>query len=79
MSDKQCVPILPPLNRGAANNGGSNASASQQTVNFQQVLTTTQGLNVLATGSGQQFVITTQIPGLTQVNIFVSVIALYCL
>ncbi|XP_012528470.1 helicase domino isoform X8 [Monomorium pharaonis] len=64
MSDKQGAPILPPLNRGAANNGGNNGSSAQQTVSLQQVLTTPQGLNVLATTSGQQFVITTQIPGL---------------
>ncbi|XP_050451376.1 helicase domino isoform X5 [Cataglyphis hispanica] len=62
MSDKQGAPILPPLNRGAANNGG----AAQQTVSLQQVLAT-QGLNVLSTSSGQQFVITSQVPGLTQV------------
>lgn len=69
MSDKQSAPILPPLNRGAANNGGSNGSSAQQTVSLQQVLATAQGLNVLATG--QQFVITTQVPGLTQVNIYI--------
>ncbi|XP_025163305.1 helicase domino isoform X1 [Harpegnathos saltator] len=68
MSDKQGTPILPPLSRGASNNGGaSNGGAPQQTVSLQQVLATAQGLNVLATGSGQQFVITTQVPGLTQV------------
>ncbi|XP_072747211.1 helicase domino isoform X1 [Anoplolepis gracilipes] len=66
MSDKQGTPILPPLNRGAANNGGNNGGAAQQTVNLQQVLAT-QGLNVLSTSSGQQFVITSQVPGLTQV------------
>lgn len=68
MSDKQGTPILPPLNRGASSNGGANnGGTSQQTVSLQQVLATAQGLNVLATGSGQQFVITTQVPGLTQV------------
>ncbi|XP_012056124.1 PREDICTED: helicase domino [Atta cephalotes] len=67
MSDKQGAPILPPLSRGAANNGGNNGSSAQQTVSLQQVLATAQGLNVLATTSGQQFVITTQVPGLTQV------------
>lgn len=67
MSDKQGAPILPPLNRGAANNGGSNGNAAQQTVSLQQVLAT-QGLNVLST-SGQQFVITSQVPGLTQVSL----------
>ncbi|XP_011862218.1 PREDICTED: helicase domino-like isoform X3 [Vollenhovia emeryi] len=66
MSDKQGAPLLPPLNRGAANNGGNNGSSAQQTVSLQQVLATAQGLNVLATG-GQQFVLTTQVPGLTQV------------
>ncbi|KAL0125634.1 hypothetical protein PUN28_004615 [Cardiocondyla obscurior] len=65
MSDKQGAPILPPLNRGAANNGGNNGNSTQQTVNLQHVLTTAQSLNVLS--SGQQFVITTQVPGLTQV------------
>lgn len=65
MSDKQTAPILPPLNGG----GGSNGSTTQQTVNLQQVLATAQGLNVLTTGAGQQFVITSQVPGLTQVNI----------
>ncbi|XP_029163376.1 helicase domino isoform X2 [Nylanderia fulva] len=65
MSDKQGAPILPPLNRGATNNGGNNGGAAQQTVSLQQVLAT-QGLNVLST-SGQQFVITSQVPGLTQV------------
>ncbi|XP_061928552.1 helicase domino isoform X4 [Apis cerana] len=63
MSDKQTAPILPPLNGG----GGSNGSTTQQTVNLQQVLATAQGLNVLTTGAGQQFVITSQVPGLTQV------------
>ncbi|XP_025993752.2 helicase domino isoform X2 [Solenopsis invicta] len=63
MSDKQGAPILPPLNRGAANNGGNNGSSAQQTVSLQQVLTSPQGLNVLST-SGQQYVITTQMPGL---------------
>ncbi|XP_050472757.1 helicase domino isoform X2 [Bombus huntii] len=67
MSDKQTAPILPPLNGGGGNNGGSNGSAPQQTVNLQQVLATAQGLNVLTTGAGQQFVITSQVPGLTQV------------
>ncbi|KAG5346196.1 DOM Helicase, partial [Acromyrmex charruanus] len=67
MSDKQGAPILPPLSRGAANNGGNNGSSAQQTVSLQQVLATAQGLNVLATTSGQQFVITTQVPGFTQV------------
>lgn len=71
MSDKQGTPILPPLSRGAANNGGSNGGTPQQTVSLQQVLATAQGLNVLATGSGQQFVITTQVPGLTQVNPYI--------
>lgn len=71
MSDKQGAPILPPLNRGAANNGGSNAGAAQQTVSLQQVLAT-QGLNVLSTSSGQQFVITSQVPGLTQVSLHIS-------
>lgn len=70
MSDKQTAPILPPLNGGGGNNGGSNGSAPQQTVNLQQVLATAQGLNVLTTGAGQQFVITSQVPGLTQVHIF---------
>jgi len=68
MSDKQGTPTLSPLNRGAANNAENNGSAAQQTVSLQQVFTSAQGLNVLATGSGQQFVITTQVPGLTQVN-----------
>lgn len=67
MSDKQGAPILPPLSRGASNNGGSNGGASQQTVSLQQVLASAQGLNVLATGGGQQFVITTQVSGITQV------------
>nr|XP_012145615.1 PREDICTED: helicase domino isoform X2 [Megachile rotundata] len=66
MSDKQTAPILPPLNGGGGNNGGSNGGAPQQ-VNLQQVLATAQGLNVLTTGSGQQFVITSQVPGITQV------------
>lgn len=74
MSDNQGVPTLPPLVGGGSNNGGnsSNTSGTQQTVNLQQVLAT-QGLNVLTTGAGQQFVITSQVPGLTQViklNIF---------
>ncbi|XP_018403303.1 PREDICTED: helicase domino [Cyphomyrmex costatus] len=67
MSDKQGAPLLPPLSRGATNNGGNNGSSAQQTVSLQQVLATAQSLNVLATTSGQQFVITTQVPGLTQV------------
>ncbi|CAK9821897.1 Helicase ssl-1 [Anthophora retusa] len=67
MSDKQTAPILPPLNGGGGNNGGSNGGAPQQTVNLQQVLATAQGLNVITTGAGQQFVITSQVPGLTQV------------
>jgi len=71
MSDKQGAPILPPLNRGAANNGGNNGNSAQQTVSLQQVLATAQGLNVLATTSGQQFVITTQVPGLTQVSVYI--------
>ncbi|KAK0093865.1 hypothetical protein PV326_012451 [Microctonus aethiopoides] len=68
MSDNQGVPTLPPLVGGGSNNGGnsSNTSGTQQTVNLQQVLAT-QGLNVLTTGAGQQFVITSQVPGLTQV------------
>lgn len=76
MSDKQGAPILPPLNRGAANNGG----AAQQTVSLQQVLAT-QGLNVLSTSSGQQFVITSQVPGLTQVclHVQISLIKMYCM
>lgn len=71
MSDKQGAPILPPLSRGVSNNGGSNGGASQQTVSLQQVLASAQSLNVLATGSGQQFVITTQVPGLTQVCLYI--------
>ncbi|XP_076286525.1 domino helicase isoform X2 [Lasioglossum baleicum] len=67
MSDKQSAPILPPLNGGGGNNGGSNGGTQQQTVSLQQVLATAQGLNVLTTGAGQQFVITSQVPGLTQV------------
>ncbi|XP_033327854.2 domino helicase isoform X2 [Megalopta genalis] len=67
MSDKQSASILPPLNGGGGNNGGSNGSTPQQTVSLQQVLATAQGLNVLTTGAGQQFVITSQVPGLTQV------------
>ncbi|XP_053987837.1 helicase domino isoform X5 [Hylaeus volcanicus] len=67
MSDKQTAPTLPPLNGGGGNNGGSNGGASQQTVSLQQVLATAQGLNVLTTSAGQQFVITSQVPGLTQV------------
>ncbi|XP_012218897.2 helicase domino isoform X2 [Linepithema humile] len=67
MSDKQSASILPPLSRGAANNGGNNGSTAQQTVSLQQVFATAQGLNMLATSSRQQFVITTQVPGLTQV------------
>ncbi|XP_076228316.1 domino helicase isoform X2 [Nomia melanderi] len=67
MSDKQTAPILPPLNGGGGNNGGSSGGAPQQTVSLQQVLATAQGLNVLTTGAGQQFVITSQVPGLTQV------------
>ncbi|XP_078045773.1 domino helicase isoform X2 [Augochlora pura] len=67
MSDKQSAPILPPLNGGGGNNGGGNGGTQQQTVSLQQVLATAQGLNVLTTGAGQQFVITSQVPGLTQV------------
>lgn len=80
MSDKQSTPILPPLSRGASNNGGaSNGGASQQTVSLHQVLATAQGLNVLASGSGQQFVITTQVPGLTQVSLYLhKFLFLYC-
>lgn len=70
MSDKQTAPILPPLNGGGGNNGSNNGGAPQQTVNLQQVLATAQGLNVLTTGAGQQFVITSQVPGLTQVHTF---------
>ncbi|XP_015431567.1 PREDICTED: helicase domino [Dufourea novaeangliae] len=67
MSDKQTAPILPPLNGGGGNNGGGNGGAPQQTVSLQQVLASAQGLNVLTTGGGQQFVITSQVPGLAQV------------
>ncbi|XP_017885705.1 helicase domino isoform X2 [Ceratina calcarata] len=67
MSDKETTPILPPLNGGGGNNGGSSGGTPQQTVNLQQVLASAQGLNVLTTGAGQQFVITSQVPGLTQV------------
>ncbi|XP_043258591.1 helicase domino isoform X2 [Colletes gigas] len=67
MSDKQTAPTLPPLNGGGGNNGGNNGGAPQQTVSLQQVLATAQGLNVLTTSAGQQFVITSQVPGLTQV------------
>ncbi|XP_043677029.1 helicase domino isoform X6 [Vespula pensylvanica] len=67
MSDKQSAPILPPLSGGGGNNGGNNGGATQQTVSLQQVLATAQGLNVLTTGGGQQFVITSQVSGLTQV------------
>ncbi|XP_043282960.1 helicase domino isoform X3 [Venturia canescens] len=67
MSDKQGAPNLPPLAGGGNNNGTSNPSTTQQTVSLQQVLATAQGLNVLTTGGGQQFVITSQVPGLTQV------------
>lgn len=63
MSDKQTAPSLPPLLGG----GGNHGSASQQTVRLQQVIATAQGLNVLTTGGGQQFVITSQVPGLAQV------------
>lgn len=66
MSDKQGVPTLPPLTGGGSNNGGNSAGGTQQTVNLQQVLAS-QGLNVLTTGAGQQFVITSQVSGLTQV------------
>lgn len=65
MSDKQPGSTLPPLSGGGTNNGGSNGGGSQQAVNLHQVLAT-QGLNVLTTG-GQQFVLTSQVPGLTQV------------
>ncbi|XP_015599061.1 helicase domino isoform X1 [Cephus cinctus] len=67
MTDKQGVPNLPPLAGGGGNNEGSNGGATQQTVSLQQVLASAQGLNVLTTGGGQQFVITSQVPGLTQV------------
>ncbi|XP_046595483.1 helicase domino isoform X1 [Neodiprion lecontei] len=63
MSDKQTAASLPPLVGG----GGNNGSSSQQTVRLQQVLANAQGLNVLTTGGGQQFVITSQVPGLAQV------------
>ncbi|XP_051168190.1 helicase domino isoform X6 [Leptopilina boulardi] len=66
MSDKQPGTTLPPLSGGGTNNGGNNGG-SQQTVNIHQVLTTAQGLNVLTTGAGQQFVLASQVPGLTQV------------
>ncbi|XP_043473179.1 helicase domino isoform X1 [Leptopilina heterotoma] len=66
MSDKQPGTTLPPLSGGGTNNGGNNGG-SQQTVNIHQVLTTAQGLNVLTTGGGQQFVLASQVPGLTQV------------
>lgn len=66
MSDKQPGTTLPPLGGGGTNNGGNNGG-SQQTVNIHQVLTTAQGLNVLTTGGGQQFVLASQVPGLTQV------------
>lgn len=71
MSDKQGVPTLPPLTGGGNNNGGSSSSSGtqQQTVNLQQVLAS-QGLNVLTTGAGQQFVIASSVPGLSQVKIF---------
>ena len=75
MSDKQPGSTLPPLSGGGTNNRGSNGGGSQQAVNLHQVLTTAQGLNVLTTGGGQQYVITSQVPGLTQV-IYFSVILL---
>lgn len=78
MSDKQTAPILPPLNGGGGNNGSSNGGAPQQTVNLQQVLATAQGLNVLTTGAGQQFVITSQVPGLTQVHNLIFINFLIC-
>ncbi|XP_066594643.1 helicase domino isoform X3 [Prorops nasuta] len=67
MSDKQNASILPPLSGSGGNNGDSNTNVPPQTVSLQQVLATAQGLNVLTTGAGQQFVITSQVPGLTQV------------
>lgn len=82
MSDKQGAPNLPPLNGGggggaATNNGGGGGGTSSQqqqqqattttTVNLQQVLANAQSLNVLTTDGGQQFVITSQVPGLAQV------------
>lgn len=67
MSDKQGASNLPPLVGGGNNNGPTNPNATQQTVSLQQVLASAQGLNVLTTGGGQQFVITSQVPGLTQV------------
>lgn len=54
MTDKQSTPILSPLNRGTANNN-ENGNALHQTIRLQQVL---------AAGGSQQFVITTQVPGL---------------
>lgn len=69
MSDKQAAPSLPPLIGGGGNNGSATQQQQQQqTVRLQQVLATAQGLNVLTTGGGQQFVITSQVPGLAQVN-----------
>lgn len=54
MTEKQSTPILSPLNRGTANNS-ENGNALHQTIRLQQVLTTS---------GSQQFVITTQVPGL---------------
>ena len=62
MSDKQGAPTLPPLTGGGGNNGGSNGGAPQQTVSLQQVFA-----NVLSSANVQQFVLASQVPGLTQV------------
>ena len=62
MSDKQGAPTLPPLTGGGGNNGGSNGGAPQQTVSLQQVFA-----NVLTSANVQQFVLASQVPGLTKV------------
>ncbi|XP_058805344.1 helicase domino isoform X2 [Phymastichus coffea] len=62
MSDKQGAPTLPPLTGGGGNNGGSNGGAPQQTISLQQVFA-----NVLSSANVQQFVLTSQVPGLSQV------------
>lgn len=62
MSDKQGAPTLPSLAEGEEN-GESNGGAPQQsTVNFQQVFA-----DVLSAPNIQQFVLTSQVPGVAQV------------
>lgn len=60
MSDKKGAPSKPPLTGGGGNKEGNNAP--QQSVSFQQVFA-----NVISSANVPQFVLASQVPGLSQV------------